>query len=128
MNKIKVLIADDIEVIAKSYKKVVENNEKIEVVGLANNGQQEYEMILELKPEIVITDNKMPILNGIDVIEKIHNSNIDNKPNFIIITGDIDYSLMKKCNELGNIRMLNKPVTDDKILYALDEIIENDLR
>ena len=46
MKKFKVLIADDIEIIAQTNKKIVEKNESIEVIGLAYNGQQEYDMIL----------------------------------------------------------------------------------
>ena len=60
MRKLKVLIADDVEIIAKTNQQIVEKNEEIEVIGLAYDGQEEYDMILELKPDIVISDNQMP--------------------------------------------------------------------
>ena len=59
MRKLKVLIADDVEIIAKANQQIVEKNEEIEVIGLAYDGQEEYDMILELKPDIVISDNQM---------------------------------------------------------------------
>lgn len=124
MRKLKVLVADDIEIIAKSYERILSKNEQIEIVGLAYDGQEEYNIILEKNPDIVITDNKMPKLNGVDVIEKIHDSNLDYIPKFIIITGDADPILLNKCNELGVIRVLTKPISNNKILYAVDEVID----
>ncbi len=124
MRKLKVLVADDIEIIAKSYERTLSENEKIEIIGLAYDGQEEYDIILEQNPDIVITDNKMPKLNGVDVIEKIHDSNLDYIPKFIIITGDADPILLNKCNELGVVRVLIKPISNDKILYAVDEVID----
>ena len=73
MKKLKVLIADDIDVITEGNKKIVEKNSNIEVIGIANDGNEEYELILKLKPDIVVTDNQMPKMNGIEVIEKILN-------------------------------------------------------
>ena len=70
--KIKILIADDINKIAEDNKNIVSQNENVEIVGIASNGQEEMEMILEFTPDLVITDNKMPIINGIEVIEKIN--------------------------------------------------------
>ena len=64
--KIKILIADDINKIAEDNKNIVSQNENVEIVGIASNGQEEMEMILEFTPDLVITDNKMPIINGIE--------------------------------------------------------------
>ena len=66
----------------------------------------------------------MPKLNGVDVIEKIHDSDLDYIPKFIIITGNADPILLNKCNELGVIRVLTKPISNNKILYAVDEVID----
>ena len=73
MRKLRVIVADDVEIIAKTNKMLVEKNENFEVIGLAKDGEEEYNMILELKPDLVVTDNQMPIMNGTDVIEKINN-------------------------------------------------------
>ena len=93
--KIKVIIADDVKVIAETNKRIAMNNQDIEVVGMASNGKEEFDMILNLKPDLVITDNKMPIMNGIEVIEKIKNFKIENKPEFVLVTGDNDIELNK---------------------------------
>lgn len=83
MGKIKVVIADDVNVIAEQHKKVASSFSEIDVIGIAKNGQEEYEMIVNLQPDLVITDNQMPEKNGIDVIELVNNSSIAHKPQFI---------------------------------------------
>ncbi len=124
MNKIiKVLIADDVEIIAQTNKKIIMNNKSVEVIGIATNGREELEMILNLKPDLVITDNKMPEMNGIEVIEKINNLEIDSKPDFILVTSDNNYELKIKCKELNVYSILNK-LSSEKILpYIIEEYV-----
>lgn len=122
--KIKVIIADDVKVIAETNKRIAMNNQDIEVVGMASNGKEEFDMILNLKPDLVITDNKMPIMNGIEVIEKIKNFKIENKPEFVLVTGDNDIELNKKCKELNVFGVLNKLSLERDLPYIIDEYIE----
>ncbi len=58
MRKVKVLIADDIKAIAECNKKIVSQNENIDVIAIANNGQEEYDIIMNFRPDLVITDNQ----------------------------------------------------------------------
>lgn len=122
--KIKVIIADDIERIAEMNKGIAVNNENIEVIGLAYNGKDELDMILKLKPDLVITDNKMPEMNGIDVIEQINNMHIENKPEFILVTGDYGMELAIKCRELGVFAIVNKLSSEDDLANAIKEFVE----
>lgn len=121
MEKITVLIADDMEIMANFLKKELEKIENIEVIGIVTDGKEELEKILELKPNFVFTDNRMPFLNGIDVIEKIKEENLDTK--FILITGDRDFSIFQKANELGVIKILTKPIDYSKISEIVAEIL-----
>lgn len=124
MDKIKVLIADDIQEIAKRIKAIIETNEKVEVIGIANDGQEEYEKILELNPDLVFTDNKMPKLNGIDVIEKIRNEYTEQiKTDFVIITSDRSGDLYSKLCKLSIYSIVNKPFEDNKIMQIIEEYI-----
>lgn len=120
----KVLIADDAEIIAKTIKNVLTEDDRLEILEIANNGTEEYEKIIELKPDLVITDNQMPGLNGIDVIEKIYNSDIQDKPTFIMITGDaFNPELRNKANEFNVFRIIRKPIDDELLKEAIEEFI-----
>ena len=107
MGKIKVVIADDVNVIAEQHKKVASSFSEIDVIGIAKNGQEEYEMIVNLQPDLVITDNQMPEKNGIDVIELVNNSSIAHKPQFILVTGDSD---IPKPNNSKTIELLQEAI------------------
>lgn len=133
MEKIKVLIADDVQVIAESNKKIAQTFENIEVLGIAKNGQEEYNMIEKLMPDLVITDNKMPVMNGIEVIEKINNSSISKKPKFILVTADLGSEFVNNAYSLGVLNVVGKMSSENALRYAIEEFLylqntnENDI-
>lgn len=124
MSNYKILIVDDIEANLIRIENVLNNIANVEIVGKAKNGKEELEKILELHPDLVLTDNQIPILNGIDVIEKIRRdykweSNID----FIIITAD--RNLTQRALSLNVFSIINKPYEDSKIIDTIKEYIES---
>lgn len=62
---IKVLIVDDQKTVQEVLKSYLEEEKSLEVIGCANNGQQALEMVKNLKPEIVLMDIEMPVLDGL---------------------------------------------------------------
>ncbi|MFO7536927.1 MAG: response regulator transcription factor [Chloroflexota bacterium] len=71
---IKVLICDDQEVVRKGLNIILSHSEGIEVVGLAENGEAGCQIALELKPDVVLMDLKMPVLNGIHATRRIRSA------------------------------------------------------
>ena len=69
MRKLRIIIAEDEPVILDVYKSIVNKRDDYEIVGTAINGKEEEDLIYNVKPDVVITDNQMPEQNGIDVIE-----------------------------------------------------------
>lgn len=124
MDKIKVLIADDIEIIAQNISKTISAKEYVEVLEIAKNGQEEYDKIIELQPNLVFTDNQMPKMNGIDVIELVNNSQLDKKPKFVLITGDRDIELHKRASDLDVFGLLNKPIDNNRLLEIIEKYRE----
>lgn len=118
MDKIKTLVADDSEILMNNLISEINKFEECEIIGTAFNGEDEYNKILSLNPDIVFTDNQMPKMNGIDVIEKVFNSDIESKPYFAMITSDTGAELIKKSREL-NFTLLHKPINNYGVDYAL---------
>ena len=122
MEKIKVIIADDIQAIVESNKRIVASFDNVEVIGTAYNGQDEYDMIINLQPDLVITDNQMPIMNGIDVIKNIVNSNISKKPSFVLVTGDTG-GMFRQAYDLGVFRVISKMSSQSELKYTIEEFL-----
>lgn len=128
--KIKVVVADDVQVIAENMKLIIDKNPNVEKTLVAFNGEEEIKKILEAEPDIVFTDFQMPNKNGIDVIDTIlNNENIKKKPQFILVTADRDISIVNKAREM-HFDIEYKPISENRIneyinnLTNEDEIIE----
>ncbi|MGK0469014.1 response regulator [Clostridium sp.] len=74
MSKIKIIIADDIEETRNVIKKILTlENDFFEIVGEASNGEEVLKLIPNVKPDIILMDINMPVLNGLEATEKITN-------------------------------------------------------
>lgn len=72
---IKVLIADDQEIMRDSLELLINSDDRFEVIGLAENGRVTVQKALELKPDIILMDIRMPELNGIECVNIIKEKN-----------------------------------------------------
>lgn len=88
-----------------------------EVVGEASNGLEGISIIEKLKPDIVITDVRMPGLDGIKMIECLKEAGVDSE--FIIITGFGEFEYAHKAVKLGVRDFLVKPIDDEDLELAL---------
>ena len=69
--KYRIVIADDHRIVRQGLRSLVEQENDLEVVGMAANGRQALQMTRRLKPDVVIMDISMPDLNGIDATSQI---------------------------------------------------------
>jgi len=68
---IKILICDDQVIVCEGLTKILESDREIEVVGVANDGAEAFEMVHIKNPDLVLMDLKMPIMNGVVATRKI---------------------------------------------------------
>jgi DNA-binding NarL/FixJ family response regulator len=71
MKKLRILIADDHEVVREGVRALVEHEPDWEVCGVAANGREAVALATKLKPDVVIVDMTMPELDGLQVVRQI---------------------------------------------------------
>jgi two-component system response regulator NreC len=78
MSKIRILIADDHGIVREGLRLKLEQNQQFQVVGEAGDGREAVRLASELKPDLVLMDIGMPVLNGIEATAQIvkHNPRI----------------------------------------------------
>lgn len=91
--------------------------EGFEVVGEADNGEKAIELANELKPDLVLMDVKMPILDGISAAEKIIESRI---APVVLLTAFSQRELVERAKEAGAMAYLVKPFTPADLVPAIE--------
>lgn len=70
---ITIIIADDQKLFATSLKSVLENDDKeLSVIGIAGNGKEAVDLAGRLKPDLILMDVRMPIMDGVEAVRIIH--------------------------------------------------------
>jgi DNA-binding NarL/FixJ family response regulator len=79
------LIADDHRLFAESLMAVLGEDERIDVVGIAGNGQEAVDLARKLQPDVILMDLKMPVLDGFEATRQIRAT--DSRAQILILTG-----------------------------------------
>lgn len=120
----KLVIADDENTIRKGLKALVESFYlDIEIVGTASDGIEALSLIVQTKPELILVDINMPRLNGLDLIEKIHEELPRSK--VIIISGYDQFDYAQRALKLGVFDYLLKPVNRAVLYNTLSSAIQS---
>ncbi|KRQ86263.1 Transcriptional regulatory protein DegU [Caloramator mitchellensis] len=115
--KIKVLIADDIKETRDIIKKILLLEDEFEIVGEACDGEETLRLIPKLKPDVVLMDINMPVLNGLEATERITKL----YPNVIVIImsvqGESEY--LKKAMFYGAKEYIIKPFNYESLIETI---------
>jgi DNA-binding NarL/FixJ family response regulator len=113
------LIADDHAIFAETLKVYLER--AYAVVGMVFDGRALVEVALRLKPEVIIADVAMPILNGLEAARRIK----ERAPNirFVFLTMRDDPNLAAAALELGPVAFVLKHSTGPELMEAIDHVL-----
>ena len=97
---LKLVIADDERIIRETISTIIDWKQyDIELVGLCKNGLEAYDMILDESPDIVLTDIRMPGMDGLELIQRISQTDLNTQ--FIILSGYGEFEYAKTAEEKG---------------------------
>lgn len=116
MTKLKVVIIDDEPIAVDVIKELVSQlTTDLEVVGTATNGVDAVERIKTLKPDMLFMDVDMPLMNGIEVMEKFPNGSFQ-----LIFTTGFESPALKKAKHKA-VDYLLKPIDPVEFLAAVEK-------
>jgi len=122
MEKIKVIITDDHQMVAEGIKSLVEMDDSMEVLQIAYNGRELLHLLEFLSPDIVLMDIDMPIMNGMEAMQQIRKYYPDLK--VIIISMHEEKGLVKKLTEAGAKGFLFKNSEKDELIWAIKKVYQ----
>lgn len=123
MSKIKIIIADDVEETRNVIKKILNlENDLFEIVGEAGNGEEVLKLIPKVKPDIVLMDINMPILNGLEATEKI--TNLFPAVTVIIMSVQAESEYLKKAMFHGAKEYIIKPFNYEVLVNTINTTYE----
>lgn len=120
-----VLIADDEKKVGMLVKELIDwEHLPLQLIDMVQDGETAYEIILEKKPDIVITDIRMPKITGLEMIEKV----VEQKLNihFIVISGYRYFEYAQKALKYGVEDYLLKPIDEVELNRILTKVCENE--
>lgn len=123
IRKIKVFLVEDEVTIRSGVKKSINwEQEGYEFVGEASDGELAYPMILKEKPDILITDIRMPFMDGLELSRLVKKELPDIK--ILILSGYDEFEYAKKAIKIGVTEYLLKPISAAKLTEVLNAVAE----
>ena len=128
-NKTSILVVDDNKEFANILRDFLSKYDDFDVVGVAYDGNEAIDLVINLQPDVVVLDIIMPILDGIGVMQKINNAELKRVPEILVLSGVSQDKMIREAMRLGASCFMLKPfelevlaerirniVTDDKII------------
>lgn len=119
MDKIRVIVVDDIDETRKNIKALLSFEKKIDVIGEAKDGKEAIFMAKESRPDIVLMDINMPVMDGIKATHEITASCPETVVIIMSVQGEQEY--LKKAMGAGARQYLVKPFTSEELISVVVE-------
>lgn len=122
MNKLRVVLVDDHEIVRQGLRTLVERQPDMEVVAEAGDGRQALTIIPQVHPDVVVMDVSMPELNGINATRQLLGANPSLK--ILALTVHEERSYLRELLAIGASGYLLKRVAADELVYAIRRVAE----
>ena len=120
MDKIRVLIADDHSMFRHGIKQILELEDDIAVVAQASNGKEAVELAVDSKPDVILMDINMPVLNGLQAIKEL--KEIETPSRIIVLTIHEDSEYLFKTLQMGAAGYVLKDAEPSVLVDAIRNV------
>lgn len=123
-NIISVVLADDHEIVRNGIKQMLESENTIKVVGEASNGKEAVSLVLQLQPDVLITDISMPEMTGIEAASELVSRKTHSKILMLSMFDREEYVL--SAVKLGAHGYLLKDTDKTKFIKAINKVVNGE--
>ena len=124
MSMIRVLIADDHKMVREGLRRILEFDGEIQVIDEADNGEECIKKIRSSKPDIVLLDINMPVMNGIEALQEIRKKKLKTKVIILTVDNEIEYLL--RAVDIGIDGYVLKDSDAHELIRAVTSVYEGD--
>ncbi len=118
----KVMLVEDEEFILQGLENIIEWEDLgLSIVHKAHNGVEALEMLKEESVEIIVTDVRMPLMDGLQLLENVRRTNTDMR--FVILTGFSEFEYARSALRLDVEDYILKPINEQELIKALENCI-----
>jgi two-component system nitrate/nitrite response regulator NarL len=122
---IRILVADDHAIFREGLRKLLEGSGDVQIVGEASNGNECIKMIVELKPDILLLDLRMPEKDGLGLLEEINFESVSTR--VIVLTAAEDDRDVVRAMRLGARGVVLKQSASDLLLKSIRKVHEGEV-
>lgn len=117
------MIVDDEYYVKEGLKQTIDwAKYQIEIVGEADNGEDALNLAKILNPDIIITDIRMPILDGVEFMKKLRENEINS--HLIVISAYDDFEYARAAIKYGATNYILKPIDNDELIETIQKVIK----
>lgn len=117
-----IMIIDDEPVVREGLEVLIDWRElDCQIIATANNGAAGLQDILRLKPDIVLTDIKMPYLSGLEMAAEVKKSHPEIE--FVLLSGYSEFSYAQEAIRIGTFSYLLKPVEELELIETIQQLV-----
>lgn len=124
-SKINLVLVDDHKIVRRGLNLLLNDEASLCVVGEANNGQEALEIIDQTKPDVVLTDITMPIMNGIELIKVLAKKHP--KIKVIVLSMHLDHDYVISCMNAGAKGYISKDAESEEIIKAIYSVNKDEI-
>ncbi len=119
-DKITVLLVDDHALVRRGFRRMLEDDETLSVVGEASDGAEGVKLATQLKPDVIVMDCQMPVMNGLEATRKILDANIGSA--ILMLSMHSEDTLVKQALEAGARGYVLKEALDLDLAGAIKNV------
>jgi DNA-binding NarL/FixJ family response regulator len=121
-SSVRVLIADDHRLFAEALEAILATDERIEIAGHARDGREACELYEEVKPDIVLMDIAMPVMDGLEATRKIREE-LDPRACILMLTGSNARADVDRARQAGAAGYVTKDRIAAELIDAILEVV-----